>query len=368
MERKIRIRTVRRTVAADPGQPERRAEARLRDHAGRRAWHRPADGCRHPLRGARPARGAGPHRAVAAGRPAPAVPPHRGWGDEPRGAARAAYPTSPRWVSASSTSRRMRPLLIRCYPARWRARYGDEFEALLEERPLGPFDVADVLLGALDAHLRLRRWSSDPQSKGDFHVAPIGGFAAILGVSLAGHLRHRLDWRPAAKHPTPERDRTSGGGWPLFLVALTGMSAFQARSSPSLIWTAFALTAVGMVVVFVAGVSDLVGAGPRDWREGLLPYGAVAALVGSALLRGIATFRGSVLSRHGALALVIGPAVGLIGGIAVGQNLLGARHAARPRRDRRLPGRLVAARGGGNWPGSSNRGIQARLKRPRRAG
>ena len=53
----------------------------------------------------------------------------------------------------------MRPiinLLLRCYPARWRARYGDEFAAVLDERPLGPFDVADVLLGALDAHLHLR--------------------------------------------------------------------------------------------------------------------------------------------------------------------------------------------------------------------
>ena len=47
-------------------------------------------------------------------------------------------------------------LLVRVYPPRWRARYGAEFETLLEERPLGPFDVADVLLGALDAHLHLR--------------------------------------------------------------------------------------------------------------------------------------------------------------------------------------------------------------------
>ena len=50
----------------------------------------------------------------------------------------------------------MRSLLIRLYPARWRARYGDEFAAILEERPLGPFDVADILLGAFDAQLRLR--------------------------------------------------------------------------------------------------------------------------------------------------------------------------------------------------------------------
>ena len=32
----------------------------------------------------------------------------------------------------------MKHALIRLYPARWRARYGDEFEAILEERPLRP--------------------------------------------------------------------------------------------------------------------------------------------------------------------------------------------------------------------------------------
>src|SRR5438552_9091840 len=72
------VRTVYRTVAAHPGQSQRRTEAWIRDHAGRRARHRPADGCRHPLRGTRPARGAGPDRTSATGRPAPALPAHRG--------------------------------------------------------------------------------------------------------------------------------------------------------------------------------------------------------------------------------------------------------------------------------------------------
>ena len=69
--------------------------------------------------------------------------------------------------------RAMRTLLIRCYPAAWRERYGDEFEAVLEERPLGPFDVADVLLGALDARLRMRnRRAGLDRTKGVQHVAP----------------------------------------------------------------------------------------------------------------------------------------------------------------------------------------------------
>ena len=65
------------------------------------------------------------------------------------------------------------------------------------------------------------------------------------------------------------------------LVALTGMSAFQARTNPWLVWTAFAVTAVGTVAIFIAGVSDLAGAGPRDWRDGPLPIGLVSVGLGS---------------------------------------------------------------------------------------
>ncbi|MES2209735.1 MAG: hypothetical protein V4515_06065 [Chloroflexota bacterium] len=79
----------------------------------------------------------------------------------------------------------MRSLLIRCYPARWQARYGDEFLAILEERPLGPFDVADILLGALDAQLRLRGVDSQPSSrKGITMSLRLGGLAAIVGAPL----------------------------------------------------------------------------------------------------------------------------------------------------------------------------------------
>ena len=84
-------------------------------------------------------------------------------------------------------------LLIRLYPARWRERYGDEFAAVLAERPLGPFDVADVLLGALDAHLHLRGLGAASQhAKGFAMSLRIGGYAAILGgilwfVALAGN-------------------------------------------------------------------------------------------------------------------------------------------------------------------------------------
>ena len=43
--------------------------------------------------------------------------------------------------------------LIRLYPRHWQARYGDELADLIESRPLRPFDLLDIALGALDAHL-----------------------------------------------------------------------------------------------------------------------------------------------------------------------------------------------------------------------
>ena len=46
-----------------------------------------------------------------------------------------------------------RTWLVRLYPQGWRERYGDEFEALLEQCLHSPLDTLDVVLGALDAHL-----------------------------------------------------------------------------------------------------------------------------------------------------------------------------------------------------------------------
>jgi hypothetical protein len=90
----------------------------------------------------------------------------------------------------------MKALLIRCYPAAWRERYGDEFASILDERPLGPFDVADIFLGALDARLRLRdRRAVVTQRKGFTMSLRIGGIAAILG---------QRPWR---------RRGSSGPGW-----------------------------------------------------------------------------------------------------------------------------------------------------------
>jgi hypothetical protein len=195
----------------------------------------------------------------------------------------------------------MRAFLIRCYPARWRARYGDEFEALLDERPLGPFDVADILLGALDAQLRLRgRGSGFRQGRGFSMSLRIGGIAAIIGaavLAVAGLLGSGLvqidGTIPAVLLIT---------GLAALLVALAGLSAFQARVHAGLIWMAFAMTAVGTVAALV-GLVGTAYAGEPFW--GVWFLGTVAALAGSALFA-IATYRTAVLSRAAAALLGVG--------------------------------------------------------------
>ena len=212
----------------------------------------------------------------------------------------------------------MRSFLIRCYPARWRARYGDEFEAILEMRPLGPFDVADILLGALDAQLRLRGHGAETTPTRRFTVSlRIGGIAAIVGASLFVLVALMGGFSPRSNDAT-----TIGllAAIAALLLALTGMSAFQARTNPALVWTAFGMTALGTLAIFIAGIGELTGSGPRAWQDGPLGVGAVTAALGSAAF-GFATYRGSVLSRRGALSLVIGPAVGLSGAFLISRDL-----------------------------------------------
>jgi hypothetical protein len=204
-------------------------------------------------------------------------------------------------------------LLLRLYPARWRTRYGDEFEALLAERPLGPFDAADVLLGALDAHLHLRGLGSWSEHRRGFPMSlRIGGLAAFAGgaLVLTGWVWSGLD--PAESDP---------GIW-LFmagtialLVGLTGLSAFQARTHPALVWAAFLLPAVGGAVMTFGIIAmavfpdrPLVG----DWAGwSFFIVGLLATIAGSVLFA-IATYRTGALPRTGAVILGITSAISLI--------------------------------------------------------
>ncbi len=211
----------------------------------------------------------------------------------------------------------MRSTLIRLYPGQWRERYGDEFAAILDERPLGPFDVADIVLGALDAHLHLRGLgAASEHGKGFSMSLRIGGYAAIAGG---------LIWLTAFVAASTFQDSVWIGllalalGSALLLLALVGLSAFQAREHPRLIWAAFTIPAVGACVALV-GLLAMAVLGDREFVAGVSAwyvwsFGTLGLIVGSSLF-GIATWRARTLARAAAASLAAG-------GVVVALLLLG---------------------------------------------
>ena len=220
----------------------------------------------------------------------------------------------------------MRRLLLRCYPAAWRARYGDEFGVVLDERPLGPFDVADILLGALDAHLHLRGLGAASEHGRGFAMSlRIGGFAAITGGSL---------WALAMIGAGLFNDAGDSRLWGLLLAAATlallgaliGLSSFQARRYPKLVWAAFAVPALGALVAIIGLIAMSTFEGDTPLIADLSPWyvwilGTATLVVGSALFA-VATWLTGALSRRAAALLAACSAclppifgIGLAGGV-----------------------------------------------------
>jgi hypothetical protein len=203
----------------------------------------------------------------------------------------------------------MNSLLIRLYPAHWRARYGEEFAALLEERPLGPLDVADILLGAFDAQLRLRgRDTGIAHGRGFVMSLRIGGLAAILGAALwaaAGLVNSGIFVDVDATVPSI----LLVAGMPLSLVALAGLSAYQARTEPTLAWVAFLVPASGTVACLIGIFGNQIAYHELLWM--MFGLGAMTAIIGSVLFA-IVTYRTGALSRVGSVLLGVGAVLTLI--------------------------------------------------------
>jgi hypothetical protein len=79
--------------------------------------------------------------------------------------------------------KRLARLLVRAYPEWWRDRYGSEYEALLEDVPARPREVADVLAAAVSERLR------QPTPGG---LAPLGG--PIMTFDLGGRYSRTFAW------------------------------------------------------------------------------------------------------------------------------------------------------------------------------
>lgn len=195
--------------------------------------------------------------------------------------------------------------LLRLYPARWRDRYGDEFASVLGERTLGPFDVLDILLGAFDAQLHLRGVGALSDHRKGFPMSlRLGGAAAMAGGAL---WLVALTWILLF-------DSIGSGAWVLLLLAgvallvgLAGLSAFQAREHPVLIWAAFSLPAIGALLTILGAAMN---AGNNEYWWALFILGVAATVVGSALFA-LATWRTAALSRSGAAALGVASVISL---------------------------------------------------------
>jgi hypothetical protein len=207
-------------------------------------------------------------------------------------------------------------LLLALYPARWRTRYGEEFRAVLESRPLGPFDFADVLIGALDARLtRFRFAGAAGIHGGPLMMLRVGGFGALFGGAM---------WfLGLAVASLSGGDDTAWLGLLALgtvglLLALIGLSAFQARRDPILAWAAFAIPGLGALVSAIG--ATVMALGPGDdplvlgsfsaWSVWVI--GLLGTFVGS-IIFAVATIRAAVFSRRAAVALAVSSATVLLG-------------------------------------------------------
>jgi hypothetical protein len=226
-------------------------------------------------------------------------------------------------------------LLLAFYPAQWRQRYGEEFRAVLESRPLGPFDVADVFLGAIDARLSPRRLpGSAGINGGPQMLLRIGGVGAIAGgflwfLSLA-----------AASFADGDNDSTwlalGALGTLGLLLALVGLSAFQAYRHPILAWAGFAIPGLGTVLAVIGLIGMATGSGDNPnvgpfnaWSVWMI--GMLGTVVGS-IFFAMATIRARVFSRRAAQALATSSIIFLVGAFGLAGG--GAED---------LPSRLVTA-------------------------
>ncbi len=84
----------------------------------------------------------------------------------------------------------MRRFLLALCPRRWRARYGDEFAALLQDTSLTLAVVVDVLRLVVGLRLRARPWLTRI-------TGAVLATAAVEAVSVRAGLTDNILWTPA---------------------------------------------------------------------------------------------------------------------------------------------------------------------------
>jgi hypothetical protein len=187
--------------------------------------------------------------------------------------------------------------LIRLYPPHWRARYGDEFQQLLEEQPISFTTLFDILLGALDAQLERGRGGSTVATR--LRTPP--AVAITVGSLL---------WLVAT---LPGIRLLPGGNWALVVqvlgtlvvaVGVVGLGLLHEQGRSLALATA-AVAAGGLVLTAIIETAYLVGIIPvfgeiQRWPTAI----AVGGLVAEALFALVA-FRGRVLPRIPLVAIAV---------------------------------------------------------------
>ena len=194
--------------------------------------------------------------------------------------------------------------LVSLYPAAWRARYADEFAALLEDRPPRLQQVIDIAWGAVDAHL--------------FPQAPEGRYRMFTRLSgLSGLLAGLLLLVGFVVNvgglvnidPTTNAYRILA----FYLFALVGLLGIHVRQvivRPGLAWFGFvaALTAIALGVVSAAA-----SASGTEWAGGGLAFVAGIALwIGFSML-GATMLAAGVFPMPVGLAMTIASTMALVG-------------------------------------------------------
>jgi len=87
-------------------------------------------------------------------------------------------------------------------------------------------------------------------------------------------------------------------------VALAGLSAYQARTEPTLAWVAFLVPAAGTVACLI-GIVGILVATDEELLWMMFALGGGTAIVGSVLFA-IVTYRMGTLSRAGSVLLGVG--------------------------------------------------------------
>ena len=99
-------------------------------------------------------------------------------------------------------SRLLLRALLRLYPPRWRERYGEEYDALLEEHGADLRTLADVAAGAVDAWLGAARMQTCEGRQRSALTASLWAAVAIAAC-VAGFRRWSSTTTSARRRPLP---------------------------------------------------------------------------------------------------------------------------------------------------------------------